>query len=185
MQVRTPSAYPRDDGDFNVTGNGGRGDPFAMIELSEDGALELVMQTLEDCDRLARASAMAKEEILRRREAARLPHSFRATKISLPCLECGKDEADELHAEPLSISDETIRQAEALAQPGNTVADVLAGRAALAASIASGVPLVVYDDEPRCKCGHLRSLHEDVPDGECRAVACGCDGFSDAASEAS
>jgi hypothetical protein len=66
------------------------------------------------------------------------------------------------------------------------VGDALAERAALAASIASGVPLAVYDDDPRCGCGHQQTLHdEDRIPSPCRAVACGCTRFSDAASAAS
>lgn len=62
-------------------------------------------------------------------------------------------------------------------------ADGLAARAALAASVAAGVPLTVYDDEPRCECGHQQTLHdEDWIPSPCRAVACGCTRFSDAAS---
>lgn len=65
--------------------------------------------------------------------------------------------------------------------------DSLAARAALAASVTAGVPLTVYDDEPRCECGHQRALHvkEPVSKGPvsaCNAVACGCTRFSDAAS---
>jgi hypothetical protein len=66
MQIWTPSAYPRDNGDFDVSLNPGSksGKPFAIINLSEDGASALVMHTAAECDKLIKAAALAKSMLL-------------------------------------------------------------------------------------------------------------------------
>lgn len=121
MQVRTPGAWPRDEGDFAVRGNGGNGDPFATISLDEDGKLQLVMASPEDCDRLIRAAAAAKDMILRQREKAVTPHGPRIAAGRRECLDCGQREDGPLHATAellvisLVISDATIEQARLVA----------------------------------------------------------------------
>ena len=64
MQVWTPSTRPRNDGVFAVDLNPGDGKPFAIISLSEDGTTALVIQSVYDADRLIRAAAEAKDQLI-------------------------------------------------------------------------------------------------------------------------
>lgn len=64
MQVWTPSAQPKDEGEFEVRLNPGDGKPFAIINLAEYGETALNMQTVADCDRLIKAAALAKSMLL-------------------------------------------------------------------------------------------------------------------------
>jgi hypothetical protein len=68
MQVWTPHADTRDDGEFAVHLNPGKTDPFAVIELSEGGATSLVMQTISECDRLMAAVTRARSLLNTARE---------------------------------------------------------------------------------------------------------------------
>lgn len=66
MQVWTPSAQPKDDGEFDVRLNPGTksGGPFAIIGLSEDGMTALTIESPADCDRLIKAVIQAKSMLL-------------------------------------------------------------------------------------------------------------------------
>jgi hypothetical protein len=130
MQVRTPGAYPREDGKFAISGNGGSGNPWAMIELDEGGDLGILLESPEECDLLITAACAAKDEIIRRRALRDGPHPFRATTADRPCLDCGNDSAAEIHTERAAAHDQAVRQAAYFAQPGNTIDDLLADQAA-------------------------------------------------------
>jgi hypothetical protein len=62
MQIWTPEPDVG-DGEFAVRLNPGEAsrNPFAVIDLSEDGGTALVMQSAEECDRLIRAAEAAKQ----------------------------------------------------------------------------------------------------------------------------
>jgi hypothetical protein len=64
MQVWTPSADVRRDGEFGLHLNPGNGRPFVLIYLSEDTLTALCMQSASDCDRLIDAAAGAKKMLL-------------------------------------------------------------------------------------------------------------------------
>jgi hypothetical protein len=89
MQVNTPRAWPRDDGDFGVRHNGGNGRPFATVELDEFGNLEIVLQSTGDCDRLIKAVAAAKTLLIEHADDKDKPHAYRAAP-GFPCLTCGQ-----------------------------------------------------------------------------------------------
>lgn len=89
MQVRTPSAWPRDDGDFTVTHNPGRGNPFTEITLDEDGLLKLIMTSVDDCDRLIKAAVTSRDLLIEHAGDKDQPHAWRATEDN-PCLVCGQ-----------------------------------------------------------------------------------------------
>lgn len=111
-----------------------------------------------------------------RAEMTGLPCPSVAEHSGLPCTETGE------HA---GHRNGQIVWGPGITAPDPDAGDAIAERAALAASIASGVPLTVYDDEARCECGHLLGSHDVARDSRCLAVGCGCDGFSDAARKAS
>jgi hypothetical protein len=138
MELNIPRPAPLKDGDYRTFVTSGYGDPYAVIHLAEGNGLDLTSVTVEDCDRLIRAAAKVKEQILRYQAKAAAPHG-RADLYQGTCQLCGKPEADGLHADPEPTPyDRAIEQAEAFAQPGNTVADILAE------SIAAGA--VVHAD---------------------------------------
>lgn len=88
MQVITPGAWPRDDGDFAVDVNGGKGKPFATIYLDEERRLKLNMQSVDDCDRLMKAAAAAKNLLIEHAGDKDKPHGYYASYG--PCLICGQ-----------------------------------------------------------------------------------------------
>lgn len=98
MQIRTPRAQLRDT-DFGIRLNGGRGEPFATIELDENYETEIVVESLGDCDRLLRAAAAAKALLIEHADDKDKPHKYRAP-AGKPCLVCGKSENEPLHAGP-------------------------------------------------------------------------------------
>jgi hypothetical protein len=110
MQVRGPEPSTRESGDYAVRVTKGYGDPRAFISLDEDGAFQLYDVRPDDCDRLIRAAADAKEKILRYRAEMEAPHG-RDHLWKGRCQLCGKPEDDGLHADPPAISDAAIAQA--------------------------------------------------------------------------
>src|ERR1700753_4056882 len=56
MQILTPGAWPRAEGEFEVRFNNHNPDrPFSTIYLAEDQLTSLVMQSVGECQRLRRA----------------------------------------------------------------------------------------------------------------------------------
>lgn len=136
MRVQQPDPKPRETGDYEIYFGTGYGRPTGDIYLDEKRELRLNWLDEGDCDRLIKAAAEIKSRIIIARAEMAAPHGRRHVHQGT-CQLCGKPEDDELHAEelhaepaPLVISDETIRQATAFTQPGNTVADIIAGHAA-------------------------------------------------------
>jgi hypothetical protein len=125
MRIHTPSPKPKEDGEFEVRVNPGDAahEPFAMIALDERSDTEICLDDLDDARRLVRAAVKA----LHRLETSVKgePHPYRDDAYR--CDECGQARTAAIHAapEPLVISDATIAQARAFAQPGNTVDDIL------------------------------------------------------------
>ena len=103
MQIETPRPCPRDTGDYSVWVTKGYGDPRAVIHLAESGTLDLRDVHVEDCDRLIRAAAQAKEEILRYQAEMSAPHG-RVHLYQGTCQLCGKPEGDALHAEAYRLA---------------------------------------------------------------------------------
>lgn len=163
MEVSIPRPDPVSDGDYGTLVTQGYGQPVAVIHLAEGHALDLRSLTADDCDRLIRAAARVKGQILDLQARAAAPHG-RGNVYMGTCQLCGKPEADELHAEPVSTE--------------------AAEAAVLAESIRTGAPLLVDDDDPRCECSHQQTLHDEDGAHECRAVACGCNRFRSAAPKA-
>lgn len=66
MQIWTPSADVRDEGDFHVRLNPAptTGKPFAAVQLSEDHHTQLIVQSVADADRLIRAAIEAKRLLI-------------------------------------------------------------------------------------------------------------------------
>ena len=60
MQIWAPRPESRDDGEFAVHLNPGQGEPFVVIELSEDRQTALIIQSIGECDRLLAAVTRAK-----------------------------------------------------------------------------------------------------------------------------
>jgi hypothetical protein len=162
MEVRTPRPAPIGDGDYQTYTDAAYGNPYGTIHLAEGYSLDLADVHVDDCDRLIRAASRVRDQLLGFQAKMAAPHG-RKHLWHATCQLCGKPEDDELHAEP----------------------EAAGAAAVLAASIAAGVPLTVYDDEARCECGHLLGSHDVACDSRCLAVVCGCARFSDAASAAS
>lgn len=97
MQLDTP--WSRKTGDYEVyVSRLQYGNPEARIDLDEEGGLRLRRVTLDDCDRLIRAAAAARQEILAAQAEAAAPHGT-AHVYHGTCQLCGKPEDDGLHAE--------------------------------------------------------------------------------------
>jgi hypothetical protein len=101
MRIETPRPSPREDGDYAVWVTMGYGDPDAIIHLAKNGTLDLRDVHADDCDRLIRAAARAKEEILRYQAMMAAPHGSRYLYQGT-CQLCGKpaDDPEALHGEP-------------------------------------------------------------------------------------
>jgi hypothetical protein len=126
MHVIQPDPRPRESGEYEFRATKGYGDPRGYIMLDEERLLELRDVRVEDCDRLIKAAAGLKDRILALTAEMTAPHG-RNHFYQGTCQLCGKPEADGLHADPEPTPyDRAIEQAEAFAQPGNTVADILA-----------------------------------------------------------
>ena len=93
MQIMTRGHYPRDTGDYTVTLNRGRGNPFAIITLDESGSLQLNMLSVDDCDRMLKAAAAAKALLIEHAGDKDKPHEYRAP-AGKPCNICGRSEAE-------------------------------------------------------------------------------------------
>lgn len=140
------------DGELAVTVNPGSEKPFATIDFDQLSYLRI--KTMDDCDRLICAAVTAK----RRLEAAiaGTPHAFAAAAFHHHCDTCGMLRGEKIHVSPEAT--------------------------ALDASIITGTPVIVTDDEdPRCKCGHRQTLHDEDGSHECHAAACGCNFWRTAA----
>jgi hypothetical protein len=97
MRLDTPDA--RKTGDYEVfVSRLQYGDPEARIILDDNAGLVLHRVTLDDCDRLIKAAAAAKQQIIAVLEEMGYAHG-RAHLHEGTCQLCGKPEADELHAE--------------------------------------------------------------------------------------
>lgn len=159
MDLNIPRPVPRKDGDYRTFVTMGYGPPVAVIHLAEGGALDLNHLTAGDCDRLIRAAAKVKGQILDLEARAAAPHG-RRNIYEGTCQLCGKPEDDELHAEPASPEEV----------------------AALADSITSGTPLLVTDlcqyhggeGQSGSQCGACRDEH----------VVIGVDDYADHPDEA-
>lgn len=131
MRIDLPNPKPRDNGDYQVDVTSGYGKPNADIRLDEKGHLRLQYLDEGDCDRLIRAAAMAKEQILRYRAEASVWHG-RAHFYEGECQLCGKLSDDTLHADAPAPS--------GLQQPASVVR-------------------VVNRPADRCRCGHIALNH--------------------------
>jgi hypothetical protein len=115
-----------DEGELPVTMNPGSGDPFGNVYLGRgyNGA-DITIESDEDADRIIRA--MVKVKAMRAQLGK--PHPFTSSIDTGPqgghCDLCGMLDDSPDHAEP-GPYDRAIQQAEFFAQPGNTVADILA-----------------------------------------------------------
>jgi hypothetical protein len=98
MDLNIPRPAPIRDGDYETWVDIGYGQPVAVIHLAEGGALDLASLTAGDCDRLIRAAAKVKGQILDILARAAAPHG-RRNLYQGTCQLCGKPEDDELHAE--------------------------------------------------------------------------------------
>jgi hypothetical protein len=125
MRIDTPNPRPRKDGEYRTYAGLGYGEPNGEIWLDEKGDLRLQNVAVADCDRLIKAAAAIKEELLVQHARMAAPHG-RTNIYEGTCQLCGKPEDDELHDE---MYDKAIRQAQYFAQPGNTIDDVLAEQA--------------------------------------------------------
>lgn len=173
MQLHTPSAYPRDDGDFAVHVNAAADSiPFAIISLDAESRLELCPQSLADCDRLIRAAADARAKL----EAvlSGLRHAYEEDG-DRRCRRCGTYQGHAIHALPHAAE----------AQPP-AVPDARTSMAAdiLDAAIRGGAPVTVAEDLPDCAgCGHLEAGHRrgkgaPVANGACLHARCGCGAYA-------
>jgi hypothetical protein len=106
MRLDTP--WARRSGDYKVTVDRLQyGSPEAVIRLDEEGGLELARVTLDDCDRLIKAAAIAKQQVLAVRAEMAAVHGTQYV-YSGRCQLCGEPEGHDLHAEPAKAeSDET------------------------------------------------------------------------------
>jgi hypothetical protein len=105
MRIDTPSI--RED-DLPVDLNPGYGKPWGDIILSKDGRTRLQWVHEDDCDRLIKAAAELKNQIIDSRARAAAPHGRRHLHEGR-CQLCGKPEDDGLHAEPAqAASDEAV-----------------------------------------------------------------------------
>lgn len=190
MEVRTPRPSPIEDGDYKTYTDAGYGNAYGTIHLAEGYGLDLADVHVEDCDRLIRAASKVREQLLGFQAEAAAPHGRKHLWHST-CQLCGKPEGDGLHAEagactsvapetgrPCTETGEHVRHRNGMTAWGPGINGVLGAQAALAASVAAGVPLAVYDDEPRRACGHQQTQHDEGPDSRCNAVACRCARFT-------
>lgn len=104
MRIEIPRPAPRETGDYGVWVTPGYGDPRGTIHLAENGILDLRDLSADDCDRLIRAACKAREEILRYQAEMAAPHG-RKRVYQGTCQLCGKPEDDELHAEPVVVTE--------------------------------------------------------------------------------
>lgn len=104
MQVKTPHAAPREDGEFTIYGNGGNGDPWAQINLDERGELGILLESPEECDQLVKAATAAKDEIIRRRALRDSPHTPWIATDRTRCLDCGNEAGHEIHTGPQAVT---------------------------------------------------------------------------------
>jgi hypothetical protein len=102
MRIEIPKPQPRKDGEFTFYVTEGYGEPHGTIWLDEAQALRLDYVTAEDCDRLIRAAAEVKQQVLSYAAKAAVPHGKRSVYQGT-CQLCGKPEDDELHAEPAPV----------------------------------------------------------------------------------
>jgi len=146
MELNIPRPAPSKDGDYRTFVNIGYGNPYAVIHLAEGGSLDLTGVQVEDCDRLIRAAAKVKEELLGFQAEAAAPHG-RDNLYHGTCQLCGKPEADELHAEPAPVPSGTggVLFPAGAPEPEPASPEEVA---ALAASITAGTYVVVTDDAP-------------------------------------
>lgn len=97
MQLHTPHPHLRKEGDFPAGVNPGYGAPFGTITLSEDDwpRFELGALSEDDCDRLIRAAAKVKTELIAQRALAAAEHEPRTYEGT--CQHCGLPEDDDMH----------------------------------------------------------------------------------------
>lgn len=99
MRIEIPKPQPRKDGEFMFYVTVGYGEPHGTIWLDEAQSLVLDYVDAEDCDRIIRAVAEVKSQVLEYRAQAAVPHGKNRVYHGT-CQLCGKPEGDELHAEP-------------------------------------------------------------------------------------
>lgn len=104
MRIDTPNL--RAD-DFKVDLNPGYGNPWGDIILTDDGRTRLQWVHEDDCDRLIKAAAELKSQIIDSRTRAAAPHGRKHLHEGR-CQLCGKPEADELHAEARQQGDDDL-----------------------------------------------------------------------------
>jgi hypothetical protein len=96
MEIRIPRPPVRKDGEYQTWVSIGYGDPVATIHLAESGDLDLSDIRVDDCDRLTRALARVRGELVRYQATAAAPHG-RDRLYQGTCQLCGKPEDDALH----------------------------------------------------------------------------------------
>lgn len=105
MQITRPEPEPRDSGDYLTYVSAiAYGLPYAKIYLDEDKNLSLADITLDDARRLAKAAARIEQELAAAHARMTAPHGSEHFYKGR-CQLCGKPEADELHAEPVTVAD--------------------------------------------------------------------------------
>jgi hypothetical protein len=182
MRIETPRPSPREDGDYAVWVTMGYGDPDAIIHLAKNGTLDLRDVHADDCDRLIRAAARAKEEILRYQAMMAAPHGSRYLYQGT-CQLCGKpaDDPEALHGEPQRSALDCGCAIPGTVGPGVPVHCITHGNTA----VALPVPAAQDDDEalPDCAgCGHPEADHRNEQGGLIATGPCtwcrGCSAYA-------
>ncbi len=177
MRIETPRPSPREDGDYGVWVTMGYGDPEATIHLAENGTLDLRDIRAGDCDRLIRAAAKAKDEILRYQAMMAAPHGSRYFYHGT-CQLCGKpaDDPGALHGELPAAAPEGLE--DAAAQDENEAGDPF--MKATPMQDPAPVVRVIGEDGPLCATagcahperGHVFGLQPSIPSGACGTCSC-------------
>jgi len=169
MQLQLSRPSIRQDGPYDVYVNGSGmkrgGDPFAVIQLDDDGRVDLTFDTPEEIDRLIVAAADAKRLLL----AALTPHLYApdAEHGGHKCAECRVSRGHHPEPQCQAISDAATQCTGRARHPlphrderGYEWGDDGEDEAAvIARAIEDGTPVILDEDEPRSPmCDSIRPL---------------------------